>query len=164
MVEAKCPYWKKQVHFEVPLYYYMQMNLCLECANREWCDYISWTPEAYKISRVTRDRDLHDYVLPHYSNFFAAMSRGADGPPVMRKGDLKIIRERVEASVRNHVDLEFWGNVDCTAPPPTPEQGEEDDFQEVSLNDNAPTVSSPRTVMVSVLLPPCSNEGDVQVV
>ena len=30
MVEAKCPYWKKQVHFEIPLYYYMQINLCLD--------------------------------------------------------------------------------------------------------------------------------------
>ena len=73
MVEAKCPYWKKQVHFEIPLYYYMQINLCLECANREWCDYISWTPDSYKVIRVTRDRGLHELMLPHYSNFFAAM-------------------------------------------------------------------------------------------
>lgn len=151
MVEAKCPYWKKQVHFEVPLYYYMQMNLCLECADREWCDYISWTPNAYKIIRVTRDRSLHDYVLQHYSNFFAAMSRGADGPPVMRKGDLKVIRERVEESVRLHVNSGYWQNVDCEVPPPTPESGEEN-FEEISLNGEAEGISSPNSVMVPVVL------------
>ena len=120
MVEAKCPYWKKQVHFEIPLYYYMQINLCLECANREWCDYISWTPDSYKVIRVTRDRDLHERMLPHYSNFFAAMSRGAEGPPVVRKGELQVIREQVEASVRAHVDTSFWESVHPDAAPPTP--------------------------------------------
>ena len=120
MVEAKCPYWKKQVHFEIPLYYYMQINLCLECANREWCDYISWTPDSYKVIRVTRDRDLHERMLPHYSNFFAAMSRGAEGPPVVRKGELQAIREQVEASVRAHVDTGFWQSVHPDAAPPTP--------------------------------------------
>jgi hypothetical protein len=102
------------------LYYYMQINLCLECANREWCDYISWTPDAYKVIRVTRDRDLHERMLPHYSNFFAAMSRGADGPPVVRKGELQVIREQVEASVRAHVDPSFWQSVHPNAAPPTP--------------------------------------------
>ena len=34
----------KTPHQTIPLYYYMQVNLCLECANREWCDYISWSP------------------------------------------------------------------------------------------------------------------------
>ena len=48
------------------------------------------------------------------------MSRGADGPPVVRKGELQAIREQVEASVRAHVDPSFWQSVHPVAPPPTP--------------------------------------------
>ena len=71
--------------------YYMQVNLCLECANREWCDYISWTPNAYKVIRVTRDRALHESMLLHYLKFFNAMSQG-DGPPPVRRGEIQEIR------------------------------------------------------------------------
>ena len=67
---------------------------------------------------MTRDRDLHERMLPHYSNFFAAMSRGAEGPPVVRKGELQAIREQVEASVRAHVDTGFWQSVHPDAAPP----------------------------------------------
>ena len=88
MVEAKCPYWNKTPHQTIPLYYYMQVNLCLECANREWCDYISWTPNAYKVIRVTRDRALHESMLLHYLKFFNAMSQG-DGPPPVRRGEIQ---------------------------------------------------------------------------
>ena len=57
VLKAKCPYWSKTPHQTIPLYYYLQINLCLECADREWCDFISWTPGAYKVIRVTRDRN-----------------------------------------------------------------------------------------------------------
>jgi putative phage-type endonuclease len=77
MVEAKCPYWKKQVHFEVPLYYYMQMNLCLECANREWCDYISWTPEAY----------MHPAMLAAFARVRMCISSGAWRPAAQLVGE-----------------------------------------------------------------------------
>ena len=135
MVEAKCPYWKKQVHFEVPLYYYMQMNLCLECTGREWCDYISWTPEAYKIIRVTRDRTLHELMLPHYSNFFAAMSRGAEAPPTLSKRELQEIRAHVEASMHSHVDADYWVYVNLDARLPTPEDSDEPEAKCARLSD-----------------------------
>jgi hypothetical protein len=67
IVEAKCPYWSKTPHQTIPLYYYLQINLCLECADREWCDFISWTPGAHKVIRVTRDRDLHGVLASTHS-------------------------------------------------------------------------------------------------
>ena len=87
-----------------PLYYYLQINLCLECADREWCDFISWTPGAYKVIRVTRDRDLHGVLAStHYAQFYRAMCDG-DGPPKFAKGEKEMIREMVEESRNAHMD------------------------------------------------------------
>ena len=149
MVEAKCPYWKKEVHEQVPIYYYMQMNACLECADRQWCDYISWTPSAYKIIRVMRDHALHQaFLTTEYADFYRAMcdvdSNGEfqGGPPKWRKGHKEIIREMVEESMRTHINADFW-NRDRFNYPPTPEQDEtwicpptpehEGNFGEVSI-------------------------------
>jgi putative phage-type endonuclease len=119
MVEAKCPYWSKTPHQTIPLYYYLQINLCLECADREWCDFISWTPGAHKVIRVTRDRDLHDVLRStHYAQFYRAMCDG-DGPPKFAKGEKEMIREMVEESRNAHMDTGFWDGVDTCALPPT---------------------------------------------
>ena len=108
IVEAKCPYWSKTPHQSIPLYYYLQINLCLECTNREWCDFISWTPGAYKVIRVTRDRDLHDVLRStHYIQFYRAMCDG-EGPPKFAKGEKEMIREMVEESRAVHMDDGLW--------------------------------------------------------
>ena len=126
MVEAKCPYWSKTPHQTIPLYYYLQINLCLECADREWCDFISWTPGAYKVIRVTRDCDLHGVLKStHYAQFYRAMCDG-DGPPKFAKGEKEMIREMVEESRRLHMDIGFWDRVDTRSLPPTP-----DDFPDL---------------------------------
>jgi len=119
IVEAKCPYWSKTPHQTIPLYYYLQINLCLECADREWCDFISWTPGAYKVIRVTRDRDLHGVLTStHYAQFYRAMCDG-DGPPKFAKGEKEMIREMVEESRNAHMDTGFWDRVETRALPPT---------------------------------------------
>ena len=117
MVEAKCPYWNKTPHQSIPLYYYLQINLCLECTNREWCDFISWTPGAYKVIRVTRDRDLHDVLRStHYAQFYRAMCDG-EGPPKFAKGEKEMIREMVEESRAVHTDDGLWNWFECSKPP-----------------------------------------------
>ena len=86
----------------------MQINLCLECANREWCDFISWTPSAYKVIRVTRDRALHETLwTTEYAEFYRAMCDDT-GPPKWRKGHKELIREMVEDSRRTHMDVGLW--------------------------------------------------------
>jgi putative phage-type endonuclease len=126
MVEAKCPYWSKTPHQTIPLYYYLQINLCLECADREWCDFISWTPGAYKVIRVTRDRDLHENLWgTHYALFYEAMLDGT-GPPKLSKLSKENIREMVEESRYAHMDTGFWDGVETRALPPTP-----DDFPDL---------------------------------
>ncbi|MAT68432.1 MAG: hypothetical protein CMJ58_02810 [Planctomycetaceae bacterium] len=124
LIEVKCPYWRKKdgtrVHREVPAHYYMQVNLCLAITAREWCDFISWTPEGYAVYRIHTDVALHDAMLPHYSNFFAAMQRGAAKAPPLTKDELESIRSNVVSSMAKCVDYSFWKNTDPEAPPPSP--------------------------------------------
>ena len=77
------------------------------------------------------------------------MSRGAEGPPVVRKGELQVIREQVEASVRAHVDTSFWESVHPDAAPPTPcspenfPEGESDGGDQPAAPSLAPSELQP---------------------
>ena len=44
LIEVKCPFINKICHGKIPPIYYCQVNGLLEILNREWCDFISWTP------------------------------------------------------------------------------------------------------------------------
>ena len=127
LLEVKCPYYLyskggnlRGVHKEVPSYYYLQMQLCLECTNRKWCDYVCWTPEEYCVYRVTRDENLHELMLPHYLKFFGAMSRNASAPPALSSDEKLLITGMVASSMLCHCDYSFWANVDPTAQCPSP--------------------------------------------
>lgn len=131
LLEVKCPFWRKKdgsrVHKQIPAHYYMQMNLCLECSDRNWCDFISWTPEGYKIYRLTRDRDLHDALMPHYLKFFAAMQRMAQTPPLLSAEEKAEIECAVRQSMTEHINYTFWDRADLTEPPPPPDTEEDDE-------------------------------------
>ena len=131
LLEVKCPFWHKKdggrLHKTVPSHYYMQINLCLECTDREWCDFISWAPEGYKIYRITRDKELHDLLMPHYLNFFAAMQRMAAKPPPLSAEDKAQIEIAVTQSMQTHINYTFWDKVDFIAPPPSPATEDEDE-------------------------------------
>lgn len=76
-------------------------------------------PGAYKVIRVTRDRDLHGVLAStHYAQFYRAMCDG-DGPPKFAKGEKEMIREMVEESRNAHMDTGFWDRVETRALPPT---------------------------------------------
>ena len=99
LLEVKCPFWRKKdgsrMHKQVPPHYYMQINLCLEVSQREWCDFITWSPEGYKIYRITRDNDLHETLMPHYLRFFAAIQCKAKQPPPLSREDKAEIEQDV---------------------------------------------------------------------
>ena len=50
MIETKCP---RQHPDKVPVYHRIQMYLGLICTGRLWCDYVTWTPEECRITRLT---------------------------------------------------------------------------------------------------------------
>jgi putative phage-type endonuclease len=124
LLEVKCPYWRKKdgtrTPKEIPAHYYLQMNLCMECAERDWCDFITWSPEAYRVFRVQRDKELHEQLLPHYIKFFAAMQREATAPPPMSAEEKQAIETAVIESMQRHIDYDFWERVDVALPPPSP--------------------------------------------
>ena len=98
----------------------MQINLCLECAEREWCDFISWAPEGYKIYRITRDKELHELLMPHYLKFFASMQRMATTPPVLSAEEKAEIEQAVQGSMATHINYMYWDRVDLFQSPPSP--------------------------------------------
>jgi putative phage-type endonuclease len=130
LLEVKCPYWRKKdgtrVHKEVPTHYYLQVNLCLECSEREWCDFISWSPEGYKIYRITRDKELHELLMPHYLSFFSAMQRAATAPPAVCAQEKAEIERAVKDSMATHINYLFWDKVDLEISPPSPEAEDDD--------------------------------------
>ncbi len=134
MIEVKCPYWRfgrggerRGVHKEIPAYYYLQMQLCLECTDRKWCDYICWLPDEYCVYRVTRDESLHDMLLPHYLKFFGAMQREASCPPVQSSDEKLFIKSVVASSMLEHCDYKYWSNADPSAVCPSPSLSDDSD-------------------------------------
>lgn len=134
MIEVKCPYWRynrdgsrKGVHTEIPPYYYLQMQLCLECTDRKWCDYICWTPDEYCVYRVTRDESLHEMLMPHYTKFFGAMQRDAAKPPEQSSDEKLFIKSVVASSMLEHCNYSHWANVDPSAPCPSPAATDDED-------------------------------------
>jgi putative phage-type endonuclease len=111
MIEAKCPFVNKVCHTKIPLYYYCQINGLMEILNREWCDYISWTPTEMKVYRVYRDRELFDFLMEKYMLFFACMQRGCDCMPNMSSADKAITTQRIEDSDAK-TDYGFWTAVE----------------------------------------------------
>lgn len=132
MIEVKCPFYYRRdgsgrLHKQVPGHYFMQINALLEITQRDWCDYVCWSPEGMVVYRVTRDPTLFDYLLGYYSQFFASISSNASGPPPMSKATREEIHKAVEESMKDHVDLNFWANVDMTDHMPIPEETSDDD-------------------------------------
>ncbi len=122
LLEVKCPYWRKKdgtrVHQTVPAHYYMQINLCLEITKRQWCDFISWTPEGYAVYRIIADPALHEAMMPHYIKFYSAMQREAKGPVPQSDDEKQAIQDAVNASMGVCVHYNFWRNVDTSDTPP----------------------------------------------
>ena len=105
MIEVKCPFYKQEPHTKIPPHYRCQINGLLEIFDREWCDYVTWTPTKFKVYRVYRDPHLWDLLLGKYTTFYAAMSRGAAMVPRQQNGEKQETLDAIEASV---VDYDFW--------------------------------------------------------
>ena len=134
LLEVKCPYWTrkdgKRLHREIPAHYYLQMTLCLEVCQRSWCDFVTWSPDNYKVYRIYRDTELHDSLLPHYLKFFAAMQRQALSPPQQSAEEKAQILEAVTMSMAKQINYTYWDNADLNEAPP--EQDDEERPTKVS--------------------------------
>lgn len=107
LIEVKCPFVNKVCHMKIPPVYYCQVNGLMEILDRDWCDYISWTPTEMKVYRVYRDRELFDYLLDRYGTFYAFMKRGCEKAPRVTTEEKQAVLARIEASDAN-TDYDFW--------------------------------------------------------
>ena len=98
LIEVKCPFVNKICHTKIPPVYYCQVNGLMEILDKDWCDYISWTPTEMKIYRVHRDPELFDFLLDRYSTFFAFMKRGCDSIPRVTSKEKNDVLARIEES------------------------------------------------------------------
>lgn len=55
VIEVKCPYSQNIKPLGEQPHYYAQIQLVLHCTDREWCDFVSWTPTRISIERVEID-------------------------------------------------------------------------------------------------------------
>tara|TARA_B100000073_G_scaffold300289_1_gene266654 strand:- start:3290 stop:4222 length:933 start_codon:yes stop_codon:yes gene_type:complete len=121
MIEVKCPFYVQIPHGRVPLHYLCQINGLMEIIDRDWCDFISWTPNAMRIYRVYRDPELWSYLLDRYVVFWSFMKAGCSKTP--RVTDRRQLEARLEASEHEHVDYYYWSYFDyprqhVSSPPP----------------------------------------------
>lgn len=131
MIEVKCPFYRRKdgsrLHKTIPLHYYTQINALLEITGRQWCDYICWTPEGMVVYRVQRDPAIFDYLLTHYSHFYAAMEMGLDKPPPFSSDDKQQVALQVAKALELGTDYTFWERADPLFPPPECSESDDDE-------------------------------------
>ena len=116
MIEIKCPFHKLVCHERVPAHYLCQVNALLEIFDRDWCDFVSWTPMRMRIHRVYRDPLLWDFLLDRYTCFHACMVRGAPMPN-QSSAEKDATLERL-CLADDGVEYDFWPEPDaCDSPP-----------------------------------------------
>ena len=69
LIEVKCPFSQKVTSIKDRPDYYEQIQLQMEVTNKNWCDFVTWTPSELVIERVERDADWLDYSLPIIQEF-----------------------------------------------------------------------------------------------
>ena len=121
MIEVKCPFYVKVPHAMVPPHYLCQVNGLMEILDRDWCDFVSWTPTAMRIYRVYRDPELWSYLLDRYVVFYSFMKAGCSHMP--RVTDRSQVHDRLEVSEAAFIDYKYWSYLECptsrvSSPPP----------------------------------------------
>lgn len=83
LIEIKCPNTAKHVDFlqtgKIDTKYLWQMRAQMACANKDWCDFVSYDDRlpqslALKIKRVERDFDLEREMIEEIKIFLAELS------------------------------------------------------------------------------------------
>lgn len=149
LIEVKCPYYQKRdgssrVHKKIPIYYYLQINALLEITQRQWCDYVCWTPEGCAMFRVQRDKDTFDWLMQYYQQIYAAVRNLMPAPPHLSVQERAKIKHRVEEAMERTVDLSFWSAAVLSTPPAI-----EDSDTSVSTVEDEDEVSPAKRLCVS---------------
>ena len=77
--EVKCPF-SQQLYDGVPPYYMAQMQGQMEITNRDFCDFIVWTPEQMSVERISRDRQYWQWMYEKLAEFWIYVEAGIEPP------------------------------------------------------------------------------------
>lgn len=85
LIEIKCRY-NGELFKEIPPHYLAQVQGQLEIMNRDWCDFVSWNPEAINIIRVEKDPLYIEQMLDVLHNFWFEYVIADKEPPRKKRG------------------------------------------------------------------------------
>jgi len=89
MGEIKCPV-SQALYPEIPPYYMAQVQGQLEVTDREWCDFIVWTPDAMSITRVHRCPTYWSWLHLRLAEFWTFVQAQIEPPRAKRPEPLSI--------------------------------------------------------------------------
>ena len=69
MGEIKCPF-SQIIYPEIPPYYMAQMQGGMQIAQREYCEFVVWTPEKMSIRKVVRSNEYWDWLHLRLADFW----------------------------------------------------------------------------------------------
>lgn len=81
--EVKCPV-SQQLYESVPPYYMAQMQGQMEITNRNWCEFIVWTPGRMSVQRVLRCREYWRWLHVRLAEFWIYVEACCE-PPRMKR-------------------------------------------------------------------------------
>jgi putative phage-type endonuclease len=82
--EIKCPA-SKVIYPDVPIYYMAQMQGQMEVTDREWCDFIVWTPDALSVRRVQRCPEYWQWLYEKLADFWMYVEAQIEPPRAKRE-------------------------------------------------------------------------------
>lgn len=77
VLEGKCP---ATIRAELSAAHFVQCQAQMECADRDWCDYVQWADGEITITRVARSTEFFDMALPLLREFWGHVT-GLEQPP-----------------------------------------------------------------------------------
>lgn len=69
MGEIKCPF-SRTLYEEIPPHYMAQMQGQMQITDRNWCDFIVWTPDAMSVTTVFRSNEYWDWLHLRLADFW----------------------------------------------------------------------------------------------
>ncbi len=80
LIEVKAPYSKKLESIDTKPHYYAQIQVQLACCDRDWCDFVTWTPNGMTIERVMFDGEWANENIPKLKAFYDEYLLEIDNP------------------------------------------------------------------------------------
>lgn len=95
MGEVKCPFGQK-IYPEIPLYYMAQIQGLLQITERQWCDFIVWTPDCLSVRRVHRSDEYWDWLHVRLADFWVWVCAQVEPPREKKQQPPASIQIKVE--------------------------------------------------------------------